>query len=158
MHTLLFLGLFFLSLTASAQTESIVPFKGANSLVVMTPDSGHVALRQFLESMQAHGALIDISKKESLRFQTRPMALARTSKGATATYMVVASSGPNSQITVTGQVATTGQTTRQLVPASFTGGEKGAPLVAFRFMEGAAKAYTTGYHREKTRLRYAKQP
>ena len=139
-----------------AQPEATAPFKGANMLVVSTFDSAHVALRDFAEYLRAQGVTVRLSPQERSGFSSEPRSSFLGGK-AVASYVVLASPGANSQLTITGQVSPTMPMT-QPQTAAIIGREKEARWAAFRIMETAAVSYANVLPRKKKRLRYIMLP
>ena len=135
--------LLFLSTVAHAQTAE-QPVKGADIIMIATPDSSARALVTFARFLQANGIAVDRIDKELLSITTKPTMLTKAAYASEATYLVIASPGANSLLTVTGKASTEVLNRKLNFPASYKGAENGTPLAAFRLMEAAAMAYPNG--------------
>ena len=120
------------------------PFKGANTILIHTPDSAGRALVIFARSLQANGVAVERLDKELLSISTKNVLLTRAAYASEASYLVTASQGPQSVLVIKGQVVGEVLNTKVVFPAAFKGAEVGTPKAAFRLMERAAVAYPLG--------------
>jgi len=145
MKTLLLVALLASSICATAQTAP-APFKGANIILIQTPDSANVALKKMASAFVVSGFMPEKLDTELHSLTTQPKTFGKTTPAVFA-YKVMARRTPGGGTTLEITGDCTVQVGLQPVVSSMQW-YKGTPTqqnkVCFNEAEKAAKAYLGG--------------
>ena len=146
MKSLLLVALLVASVCATAQTTP-APFKGANIILIQTPDSANVALKKMASAFVVSGFVPEKLDTELRYLTTRPKTFGKTTPAVFA-YKVLARRTPGGGTTLEITGDCTVQVDAQPVVTSMQWNKSTTPTqqnkVCFNEAEKAAKAYLGG--------------